>query len=116
MSAMWRIVSGGARSCECGCSNVAGVLCPKFSLRQIGDAICPLQLLCFQQSTHDSFGGPSRQRWSNHACATDLYPYLDPITCTCTRRQDTASACFTIIMCRISVKNGIVCISANLSM
>jgi len=58
MTAMWRIVSGGARSCECGCSNVAGVLCPKTSLRQMGDAICPLQLLRFKQSNHDSFGAP----------------------------------------------------------
>jgi len=32
MTAMWRIVSGGSRSCEYGCSNVAGVLCPKISL------------------------------------------------------------------------------------
>jgi len=42
------------------------------------------------QGNHDSFGGPSRQRWSNHARATDLYPYSDPMTCTCTRRRDTA--------------------------
>jgi len=87
---MWRIVSGGARSCECGCSNVAGVLCPRISLRWMGAAICPLELLRFKQSNHDSFGGMSRQRWSNHTCAMDFYPYSDPITCTRTRRKDTA--------------------------
>jgi len=33
MTAMWWIVSCGARSNEYGCSNVGGVLCPKMYLR-----------------------------------------------------------------------------------
>jgi len=60
------------------------------SLQSLWDAICQLQMPRFKQSNHDSFGGPSRQRLSNHAWPTDLYPYSDPITCTCSRRQDTA--------------------------